>query len=97
MQKGQENIYCKYFKYSEGVIFVYLNDSIDKILSERVEFDLKGIEICGQEDQKVVQFELGPKEQKVILLKINQQDSSMKMKEANSSLKDVEIKQNMND
>lgn len=90
IKKGLDNIYCKFLKYAEGVIFVYLNDSDDTILHELVEFELKGIVICGQEDQRVVQFQLGPKQQKVVLLRITQEDSSMKMKEAKSELEKVE-------
>ena len=62
MKKGLDNIYCKFLKFNEGVIFVYLNDSDDTLLKELVEFELKGIVICGQEDQRIVQFELGPKQ-----------------------------------
>lgn len=90
IKKGLDNIYCKFLKYSEGVIFVYLNDSDDTILHELVEFELKGIVICGQEDQRIVQFQLGPKQQRVVLLRITQEDSSMKMKEAKSELEKVE-------
>lgn len=90
MKKGLDNIYCKFLKYTEGVIFVYLNDSDDTILQELVEFELKGIVICGQDDQRFVKFELGPKQQKVILLTITQEDSSMKMIEAKSELKQLE-------
>lgn len=50
MKKGLDNIYCKFLKFNEGVIFVYLNDSEDTFLNELVRFELKGIVICGQED-----------------------------------------------
>lgn len=89
IKKGHDNIYCKFLKYSEGVIFVYLNDSDDMILHEMVEFELNGIEICGQEDQRIVRFQLGPKQQKVVLLRITQTDSSMNMKAAKSELEKV--------
>ena len=47
-------------------MYLYTNDTQDKILKEEMGFKLEGLAIEGQEDQSKVEIELGPGEEKVI-------------------------------
>ena len=50
-------------------MYLYVNETSDKILKEEMGFKLEGLAIEGQEDQEKVEIELGPSEEKVISIK----------------------------
>jgi len=49
-------------------MFIYKNDTSDKILVEELGLNLDGLVIADQEDQTKVDIRIGPGEQKVINL-----------------------------
>lgn len=49
-------------------MFIYKNDSTDKVLVEKLGLKMDGLVIEGQEDQTGVEVKIGPGEQKVIKL-----------------------------
>jgi hypothetical protein len=55
-------------QHTGGIIFVYKNDSTDKILKEEIIFDVDGLKVEGQDDLKVI-IELGPSSQEVVKLR----------------------------
>jgi hypothetical protein len=55
-------------QHTGGIIFVYKNESTDKILKEEIIFDVDGLVVEGQDDFKVV-VELGPGQEQIIKLR----------------------------
>ena len=62
-------IYQYYLQHSGGILYLYTNETSDKMLKEEMGFKLEGLEIEGQDDQSKVEIELGPGEEKVISIK----------------------------
>lgn len=57
-------------QHSGGLIFVYVNETEDKVLHEELGLNLTGLKIDDQDEdnQEKVEIELGPGDQKVINL-----------------------------
>ena len=67
---GEQNeIYQYSYQHSEGICYLYVNDSSNLTLDEEIEFKLTGLEIEGSPGENRVAFELGPGQQKFIKLK----------------------------
>ena len=64
--KGAPTVYCKSLKFLDGHIMVYTNDSNDLNLNEKFSLEMKGFEVKDQENQTLVEFSLGPKQQKIL-------------------------------
>ena len=50
------------------MFYLYVNESTDKKYKEEIDFDIEGLAIIGQEDQKHVKVELGPGYTKILKL-----------------------------
>merc|ERR1711935_635782 len=67
---GEHRDICQYsYQHSEGICYLYVNETTDLTLEEEIEFKLTGLEIEGKPGESVVEFELGPGQQKFIKLK----------------------------
>lgn len=67
---GEANeIYQYSYQHSEGICYLYVNESQNLTLDEEIEFQLTGLEIEGAPGETKVAFELGPGQQKFIKLK----------------------------
>ena len=45
------------------MFYVYVNNTPDKLFKETIEFDLEGLEIVGNENQRKVVIEVNPGQQ----------------------------------
>jgi hypothetical protein len=52
-------------KHDKGMVYVYKNNTNDKILKEEVQMKMQGLQILGQVDQTQIYLELKAGEQKV--------------------------------
>ena len=57
------------YQHSDGVCYLYVNNTKNEILEEEIEFKLVGLEIEGQPGKTTVEFEIGPGQEKFIKLK----------------------------
>ena len=47
-------------QHDGGMFYLYTNETKDKKYLEEITFDIEGLKISGQEDQKLVKVEIGP-------------------------------------
>ena len=73
LEKGEKteratDIYVMKLQHSGGIIYVYKNDTSGSTLNEELGLKLTGLCIEDQDDQTMVNIDIGPGEQKVIKL-----------------------------
>lgn len=56
------------YQHQGGLFYLYVNNTADSQLTEKLKFTLKGLEIDGQEDQENVEVVVSPGEQKHVRL-----------------------------
>lgn len=62
------DIYVMKLQHSGGIIYVYKNETSGSTLNEELGLELTGLVIEDQDDQTMVNIDIGPGDQKVIKL-----------------------------
>lgn len=63
------DIYQYSYQHSDGVCYLYVNETSDLTLEEEVEFQLQGLEIEGKPGESTIEIVVGPGQEKFIKLK----------------------------
>ena len=68
-QRGDSDpIFCYSLQHDGGMFYLYVNETSDKKYKEEITFDIEGLAIADQEDQKQVKVEIGPGESRAVSL-----------------------------
>jgi hypothetical protein len=73
-----EEIFLYKTWHENGFVTYYVNDSKDKVLTEVVEYDLKGMEIEGLPNERNVKIKIGPGESQLVKLVNTSGDRELK-------------------
>jgi len=77
-EKGKEEIFLYKTWHENGFVTYYVNNSKDKVLTEVVEYDLKGMEIEGLPNERNVKIKIGPGESQLVKLVNTSGDRELK-------------------